>query len=113
MHVIQGVERSQVSASMDALAVRVPFENLAGLRNLVDEEKVYLIPGDPGSCGVDWEGYVLDELPSQFMRQVIAGQQRVPDLWDWRIHPQLEKLVEIVQRLGPALRLDLSHSSMK
>jgi hypothetical protein len=107
MHIVKGVDRFQVAASLRVLGQGQRIDSVSALKGILCEGEVYLVLGTAGATGMEWVAYVLDYLPSQFMRQVIAAVDGAPRLWDWRRHPEVEKVAESIERLGPRLRVDL------
>lgn len=49
-----------------------------------------------------WRGgymFIVDVVPSQYLRQILAVEAGRPEMWDWRQHPDMETFNKTLERL--------------
>jgi len=76
------------------------LQHLSEMHEAVERDFPYIIIGS--SRMKSWVLYVIDELPSQFMRQIVASIVGLKE-WSWYRSPCIDSVQKTVQYMGPLL----------
>jgi hypothetical protein len=108
VHILQGISAQQVVSSVDKMQIHKKKSHFKSLRELpekVKKDMAYITIGDADTQL--WDFYLLEKVPRQFMRRVIASIIGLEE-WDWYEFPNIELVQKAVKLLGPSLNKWLS-----
>ena len=103
VHLVPGLSATPVICEMERMRLHLrkrKLRHLCELPEAVEREFPYVIIG--GSNIESWVLYVLEELPSQFMRQLVASLVGLKE-WNWSQSPRIHLVQKTVRNIGPLL----------
>lgn len=103
IHILPSVSAGMVVSKLEKMRIqmsRKPLESLCGLREQVNPACPYILIG--GSDMGSWLIFVLEYVPSQFMRKLVSSSMGLTE-WDWRQFPRINLVQKTIQKIGPQL----------
>lgn len=104
LHILPGITVNAVLSRIEQIALhsgKREILDLSILPEVVDNNSPYILIG--GSTIQLMTLYGVDEIPSQFMRQLIASIIGVKE-WNWCKEPRIDLVQNVINVVGPALK---------
>lgn len=86
--------------TQDLIVKKKRIKKLSSLPKSADNASPYVIIG--GSDTPFWHLYIVEELPSQFMREIAASFVRLED-WSWISNPRIDLIINTLNKIGLSL----------
>lgn len=109
-HLLPTISSHHVISEMESRGLHLKKSGLLNLNEFpqkVDRETAYIIIR--GSNMEAWGLYLFEEIPSQFMREIVASIIGLKG-WDWSEFPRIHLVQKTVRLLGPRIRVWLRNT---
>ena len=113
IHILPNISAKSVIAEFEKMNIHIDKMVLKNMNELcveVNPDFPYIFLG--GSDLDLWLRFVLEYVPSQFMRKLVSSTIGLSE-WDWRQFPRLDLVQNTIQKIGPRLKEWLKPNSYK
>jgi diadenosine tetraphosphate (Ap4A) HIT family hydrolase len=103
VHIVPGISASPIIRKMNDIHFHLrkhKLQRLSELYEAVEKEFPYIIIGS--SKMKSWVLYVIEEVPTQFMRQMVASMVGLRE-WNWYKSPRIDVVQKTIQNMGISL----------